>query len=526
MPVISIHNVGAVGINRDIPAHLLPPEAWSDGRNIRFSDNKVVKFLGHSEVFDPPTVAPYWAMGVRGPSEFVWIYGGLAKVYMRDTSAHTDITRTVGGDYSMDDDQLWHGGLLGGIPILNNGVDDPQFWATISSGTKLADLTNWPASTTCAIIRPFKNFLVALDITKSGTRSPHMVKWSHPADPGSVPSSWDETDATKDAGEKELEDSQAGFLVDAATLRDILVIYKENSVWGMQFIGGRFIFRFFKIFDNVGLMTPQAVGIFAQGAQHFLATGDDIVIHDGQRLESLLDRKLRVWLNNTISDTNYKRSFVVRNSPQKEMWFCFPEIGSTWCNLALVWNWSTGVPSVRELTEASFINTGEISESVTEDWDSASGSWDGDLTTWDQLKHRPQEARLLQTDPTNTKFYFMDDTNQFNAVNMTSYVEREGLAVVGQDRQGQPKVDFQSQKLVTAIYPKARGGAFQVRVGGQDSIGGPISYSPIQTFTPGTDEKLSVAVSGKLMAVRFESSADVAWELDGYDLDVSILGRF
>ena len=526
MPVIPIHNVGAIGINRDIPAHLLPPEAWSDGRNVRFNDNKVVKSLGFSLAFDPPTVAPYWVKGIRGASEFFWVYAGKNKVFTRIGAGHFDITRAAGGDYSMDDAILWNGDMLGGIIIMNNGVDDPQYWADVDSGQRLQLLTNWPASTKARVIRAFKNHLVAFDITKGVVRSPHMVKWSHPADPGSVPSTWDETDPTKDAGEKELEDTQAGFIIDAVPLRDILAIYKNNSIWGMQHTGTRFIFRFFKIFDAIGLMTAQSVGVFARGTQHFLHTGDDLVAHDGQQMQSLLDRNLRKWINNTISDTRFKRSFVARNSSQKEMWFCFPEIGSEWCNLAVVWNWATGTPSIRELTSASHMDSGEIQETTVEDWDSDSESWDSDVTTWDQLKHRPQEQRLLQADPVNSKLYFLDDTNQFNGVNMTSYVERTGLGIVGQDRQGNPKVDFQSQKLVTGIYPKATGSPFNVRVGAQDHPGGTITYSSPKTFTPGTDIKVDVAVAGKLIAVRFESATDVSWELEGYDLDLSVLGKF
>jgi hypothetical protein len=515
-----------VGINQDLPAHLLPPEAWSDGRNIRFRDNKVVKMLGHSAVYDPPSITPYWVKGIQSSSEFLWIYAGKNKVYMVNSGGHTDITRTVGGDYSMDDDILWNGDLLGGVPILNNGVDAPQFWADTVPATKLADLTNWPASTTARVFRGFKNHLFALDVTKAGVRSPHMVKWSHPADPGTIPVSWDETDPTRDAGEKELDDTQAGFLLDALPLRDILIIYKENSVWGVQHIGGQFIFRFFKIFDSIGAMSAHCMGVFALGAQHFVHTGEDIVVHDGQRLESVLDRNMRKWLNNSISNATYKRSFVARNSPEKEMLFCFPSTGSTWCDLALAWSWQTGTASIRELDPASFISAGEILEGVTSDWDSDAEAWDADVTAWDQLKHRPQESRLLQADPVNTKLYFLDDTNQFNGVNMTSYIERTGIALVGKSRSGEPKVDFQSQKLITAIYPKARGGAFQIRVGGQEHIDGVVTYSTPQTFTPGVDEKVDVAVGGKLMAVRFESAADVAWELDGYDIDMNVLGRF
>ena len=52
---------------------------------------------------------------------------------------------------------------------MSNGFDDPQFWA-LSSGVpsvsnKMADLSNWPASTECKSLRAFRSFLVALNVT-------------------------------------------------------------------------------------------------------------------------------------------------------------------------------------------------------------------------------------------------------------------------------------------------------------------------------------------------------------------------
>ena len=526
MPFIPVSNVGSLGIVKDVPPHELPPEAWSDGRNVRFTDNKVVKMKGSSRVFDPPTIAPYWLMQARSVSEVAWIYAGLAKVYAFFTAGHTDITRASGGDYSATAVGLWNGGILGGIPILNNGVDPPQYWASVDTGTDLANLTNWPASTEAAVVRPFKNFLVALDVTKSGTRSPHLVKWSHPADPGSVPSSWDETDATKDAGENQLADSESGFIFDGRQLRDIFVIYKENSTWGMLFIGGSFVFRFFKILGQSGVLTSNCIGVLGNGARHFVPTSDDVIIHDGQQAQSVLDRRMRRFLSTTMDTTNFNRSFTVANSVDDEMWFCFPESGQTWPNLALVWNWKDGTVSVRELANASFIATGEIVEDTDETWDADTQVWDDDASVWDQLRHRPQEKRLLQADPVNTRLHFLEDTEQRDGSNFLSYVERTGLALVGRDRQGNPKVDFEARKLVRRMRPKMRGGPVEIRVGAQDFIDGPINYSSPVTFTPGVDEYVDACVSGRLIATRFEANADVSWELDGYDLDVELLGVY
>ena len=540
MPRINIHNGGAVGIVKDTdrPPYTLPPEAWSDGQNVRFVDNKVSKFLGHSAVFDPPTVAPYWALAVPTSTALYWVYAGLAKVYVHEGGVHTDLTRTSGGDYSAAASLIWNGGILNGVPILNNGVDVPQFWATIDPATKLANLTNWPAGVTCDVFRPFKAFGLALGVHKSsGTvHHPHMVKWSHPADPGAVPSSWDETDATKDAGETDLTDTDAGIIKDGLELGNLFIVYKEGSTWAMQFVGGSFIFRFFKLPWSSGILTKDCVvalppkGAQKQGsAGHFVATGDDLIVHDGQSIRSLVDRRWRRWLAANIDTSNFGRSYCVVNFAQREAWFCFPEVGSTWPSLVLAWNLVDGSVGVRDIADMSFMAHGPISETdPTASWDGDADTWADDTTLWNDQLFTPFVRRLLSCDPTNTKLFQMDNTNQANAVNMSSYVERQGLAIIGRDRQNKPIVDFSKRKLVHRVWARGAGGPFTIKVGVQEKEDDAVTYSSGMTFDPSSDEYVDVdpPISGRLITVRFESSANVAWTISSYDLDIEVLGEF
>jgi len=527
VPRIPIHDIGSVGIVRDIPPHLLAPEAWSNAQNVRFQDNKVLKFTGHSAVFDPPSVAPHWALAVQTETDAFWLYAGLAKVFTVDQGGtHTDITRAAGGDYTGAAVDKWNGGILGGIPVITNGIDIPQSWSPVSAAQKLIDLPNWPAATTARYIRAFKNFLVALNITESGTAKPHMVKWSHSADPGSVPISWDDTDPTRDTGEVELADSQAGIIQDAMLLRDLLVIYKDNSTWGMQHIGGRFIFRFFPLFTSTGILTNRCVAALPNASQHFVMTGDDLIIHNGQSIESVINKLWKRFINNNINPDELAASFVLSNPIEDEMWFCFAEVGSTLPSLAIVWSTKDGTIGVRELSEAVFIASGVVDETgVLQDWDSDAQAWDDDASTWGSRQFSPQALSLLQLDPTNTKLFKLDDTNQFNLVDMTSFVEREGLALVGTDRSGRPKVDIARRKLLTRIWVKGEGGPFEVRVGSQENIGGPITFEPAVTFDPATDEYVDASVSGRLLVVRFQSSSNVAWAIHGYDVEIEVLGE-
>lgn len=526
MSRIPIFNVGSVGVVRDLPDHLLPPEAWTDAKNFRFQDNKAVKFSGEQAVFDPPTVTPYFAMGAVAAADYHIIYPSLTKIYSVNSSGtHTDRTRAVGGDYTGGATDLWNGDILGGIPVLTNNVDVPQFWADVGTGA-FADLTNWPASTACRLMRAFKQFLVGLYITSSGTVYPHRVKWSHPAVPGSVPSSWDETDATVDAGEYDLSDSQAGSIVEARLLGDLLIIYKEAAMWSMQYVGGRAIMGFRRIPGDIGALSQRCVGVLPKNGLHFVATGDDVVIHDGRTAQTLLDKREKRWLRTNLESDAITTCYVVANTIAGEMWFCFPETGATAPTLALVWSQIDNTIGFRELTSNVFIGQMVVSDApVGLTWDSDSMAWDTDSEVWGQQNVLLGSPSLVQCDPTNTQLLQLDVTNQLQGADMSCYLERTGIALIGRDRMGNPKTDPGQRKICNRIWVKGSGGPFDVKVGAQEQIGGTVTWEAAQSFDPSVDEYLDVSVAGRLLAIRFESSSNIAWSLDAYDLDIQLLGE-
>lgn len=530
MPRVPLFGVGKVGFVPDLPPHELPPEAWSDVLNVRFRDGRAERVNGHTQVYGTPTVNPYWALFCPGLSANFWLYAGSAKVYAVDVAGtHTDMTRTAGGDYSMDEDLLWNGGILGGIPVINNGVDTPQYWATIETSTKLDDLSNWPANATCRVLRPFKNFLIALDYTDgSSNRYPHRVKWSHSADPGTVPNSWDETDDTKDAGENDLTDIARGFIVDGRPLGDVFIIYKQASIWGMQFIGGNYIFRFISLVDGIGAYSKHCISPVATRGlpRHFVFTGDDLIIFDGRQADSILTDRAKTWLLDQLDDTNLGRAFCQTNFPEKECWFCFPTVGFDWPNKALVWNWEENTLYPRDILEASYIAIGDTTEdsSANLTWNSDSDSWDSDTTVWTTTENNPNQLGLVQCAPDTDKLYKSDDGDTLDGTSITSYVERTGLAVAGQDRSGQPKVDYGMRKLVHRVWPRIIGGPVELRVGYQEELNDTVSWSDAMEFDPANQKYADFLVSGRLIAVRFSGVGDNDWKLTGYDLEIEPAG--
>ena len=63
----------------------------------------------------------------------------------------------------------------------------------------------------------------------------------------------------------------------------------------MQFIGGTYVFRFYKIFDDFGIANRDCAVEFSSG-KHCVFTGTDLVVHDGQTSLSVVSGKMRKLL--------------------------------------------------------------------------------------------------------------------------------------------------------------------------------------------------------------------------------------
>lgn len=519
--IIPVAQVGAVGVITDLPPNELPLNAWTSARNVRFINGAVEKFTGHAESYASPNIAPYWLLYTTYGLNLYWLYAGLTAVGATDGSSHANITRAA-GPYTTDLDIGWTGTVIEDQVVINNGVEVPQMW-TPGLANDLIALTAWPATYTARTMRSLKRYLVALDITKVATRYPTMVKWSHQAPSGAVPASWDEADATIDAGEYSLS-ADGGYLIDGVSLRDDLILYKESQTWHMQYVGGIDIFRFTKRFSEFGMLTRKCALEFFSGKQ-VVFTGDDIVLHDGQQAESLIARRRLASITNTIDPTYYLRSFIALNHPKKEIWICFPETGSSLCTRALVWNWKENVWGDRDLPNASFITAGIVDPVDTGETWAGTGTWDTDSVKWGDKIYDPSQRKMLIADATNSKLFMPDTTSQFNAVNMTATLERVALGFPL--KAGAPP-DYTTEKLVRGVWPRIRGtagGVVYIYVGTQERVDGTVTYDTAYPFIIGTSEYVDCLLTSKLHAIKFESTSNIDWILDGYDVDVVPAGQ-
>lgn len=534
MPIAPIGQLDKFGIITDRLAYNLPPNAFSFGRNVRFRDGGVEKVDGDTPVYGSPRHAPLWGFPVTIDSGTLWIYVNLTEATATDGTNHNDVTRVDGGGtpvpYNAAASIPWSGGYFNRLPVLNNGIDVPQMWSPISINDKLQDLANWPSTLRARVLRPFKNFLFALDVSESGTRFRDIVRWSDQADPGAAPSSWDHTDPTNLAGRVPLVDG-SDQLIDALPLGNGLVIYKDNTTWLAQFVGGAFVFNFRQIFSDVGMLAPRCAVRFKN--RHLVLSQDDLYVHaGGPPWQSVIDGRRRREFFRAVDLSKRHNIFLVPDYSNAEVWVCFPEEGSTYATRALVWNWKSGTFGDRDLDQLAHAHWGIVNPQETLSWDSDTETWDESSEPWDTVTATSKRYLVqLSAEAGDEKFLQLKNgLRTFDGQPFQSVIERTGLAIAGQNQEGNPVVDLGSVKFVRAIYPRISvqppGTTLKFQVGAQMQPESSIKWTAPQTFDPTALNRIPVTLSGRYLSFRLVSDTDVSWRLEGVDFDLERMSKF
>lgn len=518
MTLVHVPGAGAAGVVKDLSIPNLPPSAWTDAKNIRFLDGSAVCFLGQQPVYEGNPVHPMHVLPVTVAGVRSWIYAGAQKTYLITPGSpvvHTPLTRQVGG---VDDDysgapNAWTSTVVGGVPVLNNGVDPPQQWL-LDPGQRMTDLSAWPADTTCRVMRAFKNSLVALGVTKAGDDYPYMVKWSHPADPGTLPVTWDPSDATKDAGEFDLADGY-DKIIDGLPLRGSFMIYKESSIWRMDYIGGVYVYSFNKVLGTSGALNRNC--IVELDGQHLVLTASDVIVHDGQTSTSVLDRQARIRLFEEIDVQYIHQAFVFKNPFLKEVFICYPSVGSASPNRALVWNWRDRTVAFRDIPNIWHAAHGPMQPEMGIAWEDAAFPWADAATPWNIAQGWPDQERVIMAG--QSQLMLLDSGNSFGGVKPPAYLERVGMDLGAADV-------IKTMKGVRLQVKGTPGETVMVQMGASSDQYAAPTWQPSVPHVIGSTVQCDGFVSGRYLAIRIASGTSSNWRLDGYAMDIVRKGRW
>ena len=498
--IVPVTTVSQPGLVQDVPAHRMALSGWSDVRNVRFALNGVRTVEGYKDTF----ILESTIMALFPIREQI-VAMTLTGAFRLDGDILTSIGRP--SPYTGSDIDYWMGGVFNNWLVVTNGVDVPQVLDTNSLGI-FSDMPAWPGARRAKVIRPFREFLIALGVSDSGTYDMRRVKWSTPADPGTLPASWDHTDPAVEAGELSLGEG-SDIIVDGVQMQDEFFIFTAQQTWAMRYIGGQFIFSVAKVSDNTGLLAP---GCFTDvpGAGLLIVTPSDIIVLGKG---SIAEGTVRNEFFKRVDAQYYHRTRVLHLLDDNEVWIVFPESGSSLLTLAYVWNYRLGVWSLIDIptSRCAAARRGSL-EVAVETIDSDSLTCDG------------ESEILCDTGPGVIKYsrlvYFGYDGGAKEITpteNLSARLERTGIAYVGPEA-----IDEYSYKRALALRLDVTGGegsVVMVTPGYQTSWStSPVWDTPIP-YVIGQKEEVQFSVVGRFICVRFEWT-DPSIAINGYVLEV------
>ncbi len=498
------------GFIADQPDTALPAGAWTDSRNVEYREGAVEKCRGYAQALGDLSVTAIWAAPITDGTNYFWAYGSGTVMYATDGAAHANITGSV--TLGAQDDLNYSGGQFHGYLVVNDGVGIPQTWRP-SLANDLVSLTAWPAGVQCRVMRPFKDFLFAFRVTEGGSYNPRLIRWSDRAATDSLPFSWDFNDPNNQAGINELGQTD-DQIVDGSRLRDSLIIHKESHTWAAEYIGGGDIFGFREIFSEIGLLSEGCFLTF--GARQVVWTTNDIVMHDGNSAESIIDGRWRKWLQARINTNRYKRCFVVGDFPSRKAYFCFPEAGYDWPNLALVWNWAENKCFPYELGGPKTFATRGIIPGSAVSIDSDVGTFDEASGVIDDETYSPFQTRVLLLDSIRNRAYQNDTGETYDGSRMLCYAERTSVPFTK---------DLMQVRTVSAIHPMidgTPGDDLLFHIGCRDTQKEATRWRGPFAFRIGSDYKLDLLgarINARIIDLRIEYNGANTFKLSSYKVE-------
>ncbi len=222
--------------------------------------------------------------------------------------------------FTGDEDNRFSVAQMDNIDIITNGVDHPQqYEGTAATGITL--LTTALASgdiSTSEIVIVMKDHVCLMNNTENGADAPQRVSWSN------IGQTQDYTGGT--AGYQDLVDD-SDWIVSAVYMSDdTTIIYKENSIVEMTWVGGQTPFRFTTIYTGDGAAGKECVTNVS--GDHAVIGTRYLYTFTGDRKVTAIDEKINKSFYDSLNTLYINRSLVIYDKDQSELQFCIPTSGS------------------------------------------------------------------------------------------------------------------------------------------------------------------------------------------------------
>jgi hypothetical protein len=538
MALLPIRNLGDVGVTTDAPGHDLPINAFTFAKNVRFDEGKVSRSPIFRNVKSLSGLVTRHAYGIQPSTGFDRILVLLQdfRAYEYANGSTTYVTNNISGTTI---DEAFTCTTLADVTYVCRSDHVPISRSNSSTGN-FANLANWDSTWRAKSLRSYGDQLIALNLVEGSTEYPNRVRFSNITTANSEPDSWDAADTTKSAGFNDLVQMKTP-IVDGMTLGNAFIIYSEDQVWSMQFVGGQFIFNFRKLFQDIGMINKNCA-VEVEG-KHFVFGLDDIYTHDGNSYQSIADNRVKNFVFKGLNATRRDRCYVQHNPLLNEIYFCYNSddahvayANSPFCNRAAVFNYRNGTWSFMDLPNTVPGTTANLdavttyaTAASTLTYNAVGGSYNDQADSFGKTvimlgKYNADDGltsdrmyALDLSDEGSVSFPYLDEANQ------QPFLERQALDL---DEAGLPLSGY---KVISRLYPQLNTTNADKQVtftfGATDLISQAPAYGSDITFNMETDYKIDTRNAGRYVSYKMTYTDEKDFQLTGFDMDVTVTGR-
>lgn len=541
MPLLPVRNLAERGILKDPSPYDIPPNAFTGGSNVRFEVGKARRAPIFRTISSTLSADPQFCVGYRPSTGFDAVYYAGQDGSLWRLAAGLSVDVTPAGRVLGSTPAAYNSTFLGDVLYINRPSHTPA--AFLPAASQFVELPHWDSTWRCRSLRSYRDFLVALNVTKGAVENRSLIKWSDATLAGQAPGSWDETDITTLAGENLIAQFDSP-LVDGCILREALMLYTETQVWSMTFSGdasdnGQNLFVFRPVFSEGGMIAPNCAVEVA--GRHYVFGVNDIYVHDGTSKQSIANGRVRDWVFRNLNAKLGDRCFVTHMPKYNEVLFAFVSgdgerffVSPTRCNRAAVYNYVSDtwamvdLPNVAAgtLANANPALTGNSPTLTTIPGNSMGGTWydleDGYeshvMFCASPLSGGPSTSRILAYDNMDRGSLPYPYDAESNA---PAFLERVGIDL---DEVG---ADLATYKVCKRLLPQVaiyRDVPLNIQVGSSLTPSGNVQWGPVVSFNPNTQYKVDVMKGGRYLAVRFLVAQPADFEISGFDVDVVARG--
>lgn len=568
MANLPLRDLGQVGLITDANPYTLAPNALSKALNVVFDENRIQRapvfkqlfpairsLLSYADstenystaggTYDAAVGTPasnsrfvsYYADPVFGETVFVCDNDGSVRGYPNGSLSVISPAGTL-----VTNDEPWTHTQVAGLSFLARKGMRPYARNLKTDASYSLIAGDWVTTHSAAVVRSYLDYVVMLNVTKSTTEYPTMVKWSNPVEYSSAIGSvnWDPSNPAYIAGENILGEMTSGIR-DGLVLGTQFVIYSKDQVWLMEYTGSSLVFNFRRLFPNGGIFNTNCV-VEIEG-KHYVFGEDDIYVHDGVTKQSLADGRVRRGIYNAINYTKRSSCFVMHDSVSNLIYFCYNTLANEaywsntqYCNRAAVYNYRTNTWSFMDLPNVigGAESNVDLQKNTYPVVDQSYEVYNSSFVSFEGTKPKVTIA-LGITDNDNSlteSRVYVVDLPSVSLTNLSATSETFVPAVAGRegidldDTAGMP---LRSYKTITEIVPQATfntsNTTFTWRIGSADLPNAAVVWRSTNTFNPSVDYKMDMKVSGRYLAYEIQSDSIEDFRISGFDSNVVSMSK-